>query len=134
DIAFPTAGALIRGQLGVEEVTDSGLSDPAIRSLASKVEVEECEEFNQAFPERRFAELSISLADGRTIKSEVTEAPGDPEMPLSNEQLVDKAKGYLTMAIGAADAAAMCQAVGDFADPNFNLAAMLKILYRPIDR
>ena len=76
----------------------------------------------------------VRLADGRTIKSEVTEAPGDPEMPLSNEQLVDKAKGYLTMAIGAADAAAMCQAVGDFADPNFNLAAMLKILYRPIDR
>ncbi len=89
-LPFPVAAALVRGTLGVAEITADGLADPRIRQLAGRVSILESDRFNQAFPARRFAEAEIRLKDGRNFKSAPTEAKGDPEHRVEDEVIWSK--------------------------------------------
>ncbi|MGI9514524.1 MAG: hypothetical protein ACR2OL_16625, partial [Anderseniella sp.] len=89
-IKFPVAAALVRGRIGVEEVSGPALTDPDITRLANMIEVSEDDAANAAFPADRFARMRISLADGRTIESDMMKAVGDPEDPISDAELQAK--------------------------------------------
>ena len=92
-IKFPVAAALARGRIGVEEVAGNGLKDPATLRLARMIEVVEDDEANAAFPADRLARVSITLGDGRKLKSGMTRAVGDPDVPLSDAELTAKFNG-----------------------------------------
>jgi len=89
-IKYPVAAALVRGRIGVEEVSGPALSDPDILRLANMIEVTEDDEANSAFPKDRLARVCISLADGRKLESEMMKAAGDPEDPISDADLFAK--------------------------------------------
>ena len=133
DIAFPTACAFVRGRVSVDEIAGSGLQDEPIRTLAKKIHVEEREEFNAAFPARRFARLVIVLDDGRQLQSDVTEAPGDPEEPLSDEQVVDKFFALAAPVLGDEIATTIRRAIGDFDSPDLDLPGLLQVLRQKYD-
>jgi 2-methylcitrate dehydratase PrpD len=131
DIAFPTACAFVRGEVGVNEIVGEGLQDPRIRSLAEKIRVEESEEFSAAFPGRRFARLVVELERGESFEGEITEAPGDPEMPLTDEQLVEKFQALVVPVLGEKTAGSILEAIGEIDHPDFDLKSLLAILRRP---
>ena len=89
-LPFSVGAALVAGTIGVNEVMEPGLSNPEILRLTRLVEIEETEAFNAAFPERRFARAHITLADGRVLTSEITEAQGDPENRVSHSVIREK--------------------------------------------
>lgn len=95
-LPFSVGAALVKGTIGVDEVMEPGLSNPDILRLARMVQIEETDTFNAAFPARRFAQAHITLADGRVLISDVTEAQGDPEDPVSHEVIRDK---YLRLTV-----------------------------------
>jgi 2-methylcitrate dehydratase PrpD len=99
-LPFPVAAALVRGTLGVDEVAGSGLQDPEIRRMAQMVEITETDEFNAAFPARRFASATIRLRDGREVTSGATEAKGDPEHRLPDEAVWSKFDGLTLTVLG----------------------------------
>jgi 2-methylcitrate dehydratase PrpD len=131
-IAFPTACALVHRRCGFSEVTDAGLDDPDVRRLARGVEFCESEEFNAAFPAKRFAQLILHMDDGRTIKSRVTEPPGDPEQPLSDERLVEKFYEFTLPILGERRADALREAVGALEVPNVDVDALRCEVAKPI--
>ncbi len=106
-IKFPVAAALARGRIGVEEVAGDGLRDPATLRLARMIEVVEDDEANAAFPADRLARVSITLRDGRTLKSGMTRAVGDPDVPLSDAELTAKFNGLAGPVLGKARADAL---------------------------
>lgn len=104
-LPYPLAAALVRGTVGPAEV--SVLDDPAILRLADSVELRERPAFSAAFPARRFSEVTLTLADGRTLASGPVEADGDPERPLSHAAIRAKFRAYAGPVLGAERAGAI---------------------------
>jgi len=98
-LPFPTAAAIVRGRLGVEEVTGEALVDPEIQRLSTSMIVTESDRFNSEFPARRFAQVSIVGTDGSVFVSEPTEARGDPDAHLSDNEIAAKYHGLSTAVI-----------------------------------
>ena len=87
---FPVAALLVRGRLGVEEVTEDGLRDPAILAMANRITLRESELDNADFPDHRFATVTLRLRSGQELVSDRLEPNGDPERPLSSAEFADK--------------------------------------------
>lgn len=99
-LPFATAAALLRGTIGVPEITQDGLSDPAIMEMARRVEISETEPFNAAFPARRFARVHLHLKDGRVLSSKDTEAQGDPENKVADAVIWSKFRNLTNPVLG----------------------------------
>jgi 2-methylcitrate dehydratase PrpD len=132
-IAFPTACAFVRGRVGVDEVAGSGLLDSKILTLMKRISFTESNDFNAAFPARRIARLRAQLKDGRQVVGEPTEAPGDPEHPLTDDQLVDKFFALASPALGNTRAQVIRAAVGALTEKSLDLPLLLAELRRPVE-
>jgi 2-methylcitrate dehydratase PrpD len=89
-LPFPVAAALVHGEVGMDQVDGTGLSDEAVLKLSHAIVLVEDEAMSARFPGERVARVVIGLSDGRSLDSGVLAAPGDPEDPLSDEQLAAK--------------------------------------------
>ena len=99
-LPWPVAAAVVRGTVGVEEISASALADPAIIRLADATTVTERDEFNDAFPARRFAQVAMTLSDGTIVRSAPTEPTGDPETALTAAEITDKFDRFTTPVLG----------------------------------
>lgn len=89
-LAFPLAALIVRGKLGPEEVTGSAIFSPDILSLSSRIEIVEASDISERFPDEILSRLTITLKNGSVIASPVTAAKGDPQTPLTREELHEK--------------------------------------------
>jgi len=101
-LPFSVAAAILRGTIGAKEVGPDGLSDPAIRNLAQRVTMAERQDFNEAFPARRFARVHLTLMDGTLLSSDAVEAQGDPEDRLGEDVINAKFTALAEPVLGAA--------------------------------
>ena len=99
-LPFPVAAALIRGQLTVQEIEGSGLQQTDVLSLSQSIEIYEVDAFNEAFPLKRFSQVTIVLKDGQILESGPTEAIGDSDAPLSDQEIDDKFIQYAEPVLG----------------------------------
>ena len=109
-LPYPVAAALVRGRLGAAEVT-APFDDPDILRLADAIEMGEDEDMNRVFPAQRLAQVALRLVDGRRLASSVVPARGDPEEPLSTEELAAKFHDLADPVLGPVSAAAIEAAV-----------------------
>jgi 2-methylcitrate dehydratase PrpD len=79
------------------------LDSPKIAALRARIRVVEDPAMTQAFPQHYAARATLILADGRTLSHTANDAWGDPECPLSAEDVMAKADGLLALA-GVANA------------------------------
>jgi len=89
-LPFPLAAALAQGSLGVAELTDAALIDPAILQLADRIELIEDKEFSSRFPAQRFARVIIETNKNERHDSGDVEARWDAADPPSDQALMDK--------------------------------------------
>lgn len=89
-IPFGLAAALVFGRVGIAEFTDESISNPTIRTLASKIEVVSDDAFTKWVPEKRAASVEITLNDGTVHKDLVEYPKGEPENPLTDQELEGK--------------------------------------------
>jgi 2-methylcitrate dehydratase PrpD len=82
--------ALIEGSAGEDLFRDEALKDQAIRDVMRRVKVEEKPELSN-----KEAEITVWLRDGKSIKHKVDYPLGDPENPLPDQKLDEKARGLL---------------------------------------
>ncbi len=99
-LPFSTALALTFGTIGPKEVNEKTLLNPDVRRLSSATVITECEAFNQAFPQKRLAQVTIITKSNQTLTSPVTEALGDPEDPFSDDYIVEKYHQYTDPLLG----------------------------------
>lgn len=89
-LAFPLAALLVRGKVGPEEVTGMAITAPDILALSARIEIVEAADISARFPEEILSRLSITLKSGEVLVSPITAARGDPQTPLSLEELEQK--------------------------------------------
>jgi len=104
-LPHPVAAALVFGQVGAEEIELPRLADPRIRRLLAAIKVTEDAEFSRRFPAERWARVRITLEDGRMLASEPAIARGNPENPLTDDEVRGKYRSLAEPVLGVERAA-----------------------------
>ncbi|MHB1418170.1 MAG: MmgE/PrpD family protein [Bacillota bacterium] len=89
-LPFCVALAAHRKQAGLNDFNEINLLDPAIRDLMLRVELEVDAELDRAHPDQWPAEVTINTKAGRVFRASTNYPKGDPENPVSLEELQDK--------------------------------------------
>ncbi len=91
-LTYPLACMIANGHIAPTDVTDpTTVNNPAlVAQLADRTRIQPNEEFTRQFPAQRIADVRLTLTDGAQLHSGPTTAAGDPDRPLSNEQLSTK--------------------------------------------
>ena len=90
-IAFPVAALLVHGEVGAREIDDANLRHPEVLRLSNLIKMTERDDFNEIFPEERFAAVKLLFDDGSAIESEPHRPRGDPGVTtLTREDLIEK--------------------------------------------
>jgi len=110
-LPFPLAAAILHGEVTMARIDGAGLGDRAVLKLSHAIELVEDEAMSARFPDERLARVTIGLSDGRTLESDTLAALGDPENPLSDDQLAAKFDALAGPVLGAQRAAAIAELV-----------------------
>ena len=85
-LPFTVATAIARRKVTLAEFTSSGLTDPEVLSLASRVSYR----LGKGSPGVDPGIVDIRLKNGQVLHEEVVNPPGGPQSPLSQEDLIEK--------------------------------------------
>lgn len=91
-IPYSLAVALCTGKAGLDEFTDKFISDKDIQTITDKVTVADVDELTVLCPQKRVAEVTVTTSNGVFTKR-VDYPKGEPENPLSQQELDDKFRG-----------------------------------------
>lgn len=89
-IPFSIAVAVFEGNASIYQYTDKKVKDPKIRSMMAKIFVEVDKNLDKDYPDKRGARGEIILIDGRRYSSSLDIARGEPESPLSPQEIEEK--------------------------------------------
>ncbi len=95
-IPYNFAVTYVLGKTGMEAFTADALNDPQVRALTKKIVVEEDAQMTAAFPEKTVATVALVLKDGSVLQGESVLPKGEPENPLSLDEVVEKFSALAT--------------------------------------
>ena len=128
-LPFPTAAAIVHGDIAVEHIDGAGLKDESVLRISDLIEMTEADEYNACFPAFRKSNVIIELADGSVLESGTTEAAGDPEMPFSAGEIEDKFVRFAAKPLGEESALQLKTAVLELGSAG-NLDNLGSMIYR----
>ena len=131
-LAFGVAAALVFERVGADEVNAAGATDPRLQRMYDRMVATEDVDFSRRFPAERWARIRLRLADGRTLVSEPARARGNPENPLSDDELAEKYRGLATPALGKARTERIERLVASLLTQRNALPALLDELLSPV--
>lgn len=133
-LPFAVAAMIAHGQVGVDQITGAGLSDPRVTGLLPLIEVVEDPRHSARFPNARWSDLTIAMTDGRVLRSGDVEARGGPERPLSRDTLLAKFFAYATPVLGPARAEQIVERVLSLTSSGARFDDLGALLYAPPSR
>ena len=89
-VPFCVAVAIVEGNVGLEQFSGKMLRKASVRDLMKKVEFQVDHEIDRTYPREWGAKASVVDIDGNLYVSQVSHPRGDPENPLSREELEEK--------------------------------------------
>jgi 2-methylcitrate dehydratase PrpD len=89
-LPYCAATALREGRVRMEAFSPELLEDKELRRLIDKVEVIVDPEIEAEFPQRRAARIEIETTDGQRFEHYSPTRKGDPDNPLSDDELAEK--------------------------------------------
>ena len=89
---FGAAIAILDRAAGLDQFTEQQIRSNETRQIMCKVVISKDPRIEQNFPEEWPARVSISLKNGRTFEKTITHPKGDPNNPLTWDELVAKFK------------------------------------------
>ena len=101
-IPYTVAAALRLGSVRLAAFEPEVLRDAGLRELVSRVSVAVDPELDAAFPGQRGARVRIHLHDGRTVERFRHTRKGDPDLPLTDEELTGKFRDLVEPVLGGA--------------------------------
>ncbi len=131
-LLFPVAAAVVRGDLSAEDIMSPAVCDSQILQLSDSVGLYESDTYNDRFPSERWAHVVFHLRDGRTLQSEPHIARGNPENPLSDEELKAKYQHLTEPLLGQKDCDELYDLTMGLDRPSAELAHFVNALVRPI--
>ena len=97
---YVVAHAAHYGSVRIEAFDDARMRDPAIRAMLAHIDVRVDPAIDAAFPARRAAHITVTTKDGRTVAHYQPTRKGDPDLPLSDDELDAKFIELTTPVLG----------------------------------
>ncbi|WP_282170156.1 MmgE/PrpD family protein [Ruegeria atlantica] len=130
-LPFAVAVQAIHGRIGVQHISGSGLSDPAVAELVSRINVLEDARHSARFPQGRWADVILKSTDGRVFESGDTHARGGPEAPLSRGDVIAKYTEFAAPVVGSDRADAIRAAILGWVEPTSRLSDLMSLVFDP---
>lgn len=89
-IPYSVASAYVLGKSDIESFEDKNIKDKHILELTKKVNVLEKKEYTEQSSKKRISQVQIVTVDGKQLCETVEFAKGDPENPMSHQEIIDK--------------------------------------------
>ena len=89
-IPYSVAVALIYGSANLYNFSSEAIVDPDVLTLAKKVSVRSNDELSKLCPEKRVSIVTVYYIDGTEIRKRIDYPKGEPENPLTKEELEAK--------------------------------------------
>jgi len=90
---YAVALAIVKGSAGYADFNEANLENDSIKMLTRKVSVVEDENLTAQSPAVRGAKVTIYLKDGNVFEAPCLYPKGEPEHPLTQEELEEKFRG-----------------------------------------
>jgi 2-methylcitrate dehydratase PrpD len=108
---FTVASALTTGSCWREQYTEEKIKDPKVLALAGKVEVVKDDELDALYDEKWPAIVEVQTKDGRLLSARRDIMKGEPEDPVSDQELRRKFNSLTADAVSADRTEKIWQAV-----------------------
>lgn len=89
-IPYCIATALLHGHVGLGDFHEEGIRDRTLQRLMSAVELERDPELDKVYPDRWPAIVAVETVTGKRHEARVDYPKGDPNNPMSREELIEK--------------------------------------------
>lgn len=96
---YCVASALLRGSVGLGEFESDAITDPELRLLMAHVQIQHSPSMEARYPAAWPVQVSVTLDNGQMLAESVDYPKGDPEDPLSWDELERK---FQKMLVGTA--------------------------------
>lgn len=106
-LPYTVAAAFRLGSVRLAAFDDDNLHDPGIRALIDRITLSVDEELDAAFPTQRGARIRVTLTDGSVHERHRPTRRGDPELPLTDEELTGKFRELVEPHLGASRTVAL---------------------------
>lgn len=103
---YAAAVALAHGRAGMDEFSVQNLRDPDIRRLMEATRCHTDPALDMAFPGAMPATVRLTLTDGRQLETRVDFPAGEPENPLSREEMLTRFIGLASPLLAPEEALA----------------------------
>lgn len=110
-IPFVVAMALVHGSVRLSAFTPERLQDPDVRRLMSRIRLVVDPALDAGFPGQRAARVSFSTRGARVVEYLQPTRKGDPEQPLTDQDLSEKFIELVAPVVGPARARALLQSL-----------------------
>ena len=98
---FCLATQLLHGGVRLSAFGPDRLADPALKALMDRISVRAAPDLVALYPGRRAARVTVTLRNGRTLFHEQPTRKGDPDAPLSDDELSAKFLELASPALGS---------------------------------
>ncbi|MDX1431921.1 MAG: MmgE/PrpD family protein [Gammaproteobacteria bacterium] len=115
-LPYCAAVALRDGRVRLDAFDAEHLSDHGLRELMDRVELYLDEEAEKRFPRRRSAQVEIETNDGEVLAHHATTRKGDPDDPLTDDELEDKFLELSVPVLGEGGSRALLEALSHVED------------------
>jgi 2-methylcitrate dehydratase PrpD len=132
-LAFPMAIMIVKRRIGAEELAEEVLHDPEILRISKATEIVDSDHYTKISTRQRWADVTLYLQDGREIQSKPNTPRGDPEDPLSDEDISTKFHLLSDPVIGEKRATTIEQRVNQVDDSDFDLEHLLELVLAPTE-
>lgn len=122
-LPFSVALALCTGSAGMEAYSENNVADKDILLLTKKVRVTESEELSALVPQKRASVLHLTLVNGTKLSHRVDYPKGEPENPLTDEEIEEK---FVSLATASGFSKERCMdIIHTIQQPSFELTTLL---------
>jgi 2-methylcitrate dehydratase PrpD len=106
---YAVASGLLRGRLGLKELTPEAFGEPAALALMDRITY--VDDPDTTFPSHYTGEVRVTLDDGRTLRHRESINRGHAERPVTNAEVREKFFENATMHFPRSHALAICEHV-----------------------
>jgi len=124
-LAYPFAIMAVHGEIGPKQLQESILQDKEVQRISLATELVDDDHYTAISIDKRWADVTLYLKDGRVLQSDARTPRGDPDDPLSDQEISDKFHLLADDIIGADRANKIEQLVSE---DNFDLAQLLTLI------
>ncbi|MFH1933060.1 MAG: MmgE/PrpD family protein [Pseudomonadota bacterium] len=89
-LPYCIAAALIRGGVLLSEFSSDCIHDPELLELGQRIRAEVCPQCEAVFPDQTRQVVEVTMKDGQKYTYQADYAKGDPENPMTKEELHEK--------------------------------------------